>query len=180
MSDLEPVSYRSSAVESVSLLRAAIIDMMDSARQMAEAGDWESLMTGLAPLQSILADMRMLENQVKQHILETMPSKRVSVSGVGTAERMKRVTRKNWDSEELLRFVVLGALVDQETGEIPADPVVAVDRVLSEVRACVPFTGSTSWRVGALKDRGIDPDEWCDQNLEDYSLKFTRNKSEDY
>lgn len=157
--------------------RAGIMSMMASAQEMAEAGDWESLIAGLAPLQSILSDMRFLENQVKQHILETMPDKRVSVQNVGTAERVKRVSRKNWDSDALLRNIVLEALVDQETGEIPSSPVEAVDQVIAEVRACVPFTGSTAWRVGALKERGYDPDEWCDQNLEDYSLKFTRSVS---
>jgi hypothetical protein len=106
-----------------------------------------------------------------------MPERKVVVSGVGIVERKAKITRRNWDSEELLRKIVVNALVDQETGEIPSSPVEAVHQVVAEIRACVPFTGSTAWRVGALKERGYDPDEWCEENKDGYSIQFTRDRS---
>jgi len=157
-------------------LRVAIADMVADARSLAESEDWESLIRGLEPLQQILSDLRILENDVKNYIAETMPERRVSVEGVGTVERKAKITRRNWDSDELLRKIVMGALLDPDTGEIPSSPLEAVDRVMGEVKACVPFTGSTGWRVGALKDRGIDPDEWCEENRDGYSIQFTRDK----
>jgi len=163
----------------VFLLRVAIADMIDDAAALAESGDWESLIRGLGPLQEVLGDLRLLESSVKQYIADTIPERQVTVEGVGTVERLKKTTRRNWDSEELLRKIVVGALIDPETGEIPSSPLEAVDKVMAEVKACVPFTGSTGWRVGALKDRGFDPDEWCEQNTDGYTIKFLR-KNKDF
>jgi len=159
-------------------LRTAIADMIDDASSLAENGDWESLIRGLGPLQEVLGDLRILESSVKQYIADTIPERQVTVEGVGTVEKMKKTTRRNWDSEELLRKIVVTALIDPETGEIPSSPVEAVDKVMGEVKACVPFTGSTSWRVGALKERGYDPDEWCEQNTDGYTIKFLRKNKD--
>lgn len=179
MPEIEPfessdVANRGSQ-DGIAELRYALMLMSERADALAEAGDWEALITGLAPIQAVLGDLRQLEREVKAHIVDTMPERQVTVEGVGTVERVKKVTRRNWDSAELLRFIVNGALVDSETGEIPSSPVEAVERVMAEIYACAPFTGSTGWRVGALKERGIVVDEWCEENLEDYTLKFIRN-----
>jgi hypothetical protein len=177
MSELEKVEHLPESVESpVFLLRVAIGDMYEQAASLAEQDDWESLIRGLGPLQQILGDLRLLESRVKTYIADTMPERRVTVEGVGTVEKLKKVTRRNWDSDELLRKIVSRAIVDEETGEIPSSPLEAVDMVVNEIRACVPFTGSTGWRVGALRDRGFDPDEWCEENPDGYSIKFIRNK----
>jgi hypothetical protein len=162
---------------SVMATRLGIAQMVDDAKALAEAGDYEALIRGLEPLQQILGDLRILEHAVKNYIADTMPERKVVVSGVGIVERKAKITRRNWDSEELLRKIVVNALVDQETGEIPSSPVEAVHQVVAEIRACVPFTGSTAWRVGALKERGYDPDEWCEENKDGYSIQFTRDRS---
>lgn len=182
MTELEPVQDQTPIPvgptgESVEALRVALSRMEQDAQALADAGDWESLIRGLEPLQQILGDLRGIERSVKVWIAETMPERRVSVPGVGTVERKAQITRRNWDSEELLRKLVVRALVDPETGEIPSSPMDAVERVLSEIRACVPFTGSTAWRVGPLRDRGFDPDEWCEENRDGFSIQFSRDRS---
>lgn len=179
MTEIEHVANAPVAGESpVRSLRMAIGEMVTDVQSLAEAGDWESLIRGLEPLQQILGDLKILETDVKKHIGETMPERRVHVEGVGSVEKKAKITRRNWDSEELLRKIVVGALVNPETGEIPSSPSGAVDKVMTEVRACVPFTGSTGWRVAALKDRGFDPDEWCEQNMNGYTIVFSRDKSD--
>ena len=157
--------------------RLGIAQMIDDVKALAEAGDYEALIRGLEPLQQILTDLRLLEFDVKKHIAATMPERIVSVPGVGTVERKMKITRRNWDSDELLRKIVVNALVDKETGEIPSSPIEAVEAVVAEIKACVPFTGSTSWRVGALKERGFDPDEWCEENKDGFSIQFNRDRS---
>jgi hypothetical protein len=175
VTEIEKVNQAVDIQESdvVLAIRVAIAGMMDQIDQLAETGDWESLVRGLAPLRDVIGDLRIIQTKATNAIIDTMPERMVTVEGVGTVERLKKTTRKNWDSEELLRFVVRHALVDEETGEIPSSPMEAVDKVIREVRAVVPFTGSTGWRVGELKKRGIDPDEWCEQNTDGYSLKVT-------
>lgn len=176
MTEIEKIEgeLASQETSAVYLLRVGIADMMDDATELAKAGDWEALIRGLEPLQQVLSDLRLLESTVKQHIADTLPERMVTVEGVGTVERVSKTTRRNWDSEELLRKIVSMALVDPETGEIPSSPVEAVDKVIDEVRAVVPFTGSTGWRVGELRKRGIDPDEWCEEDRDGYSIKFIR------
>jgi hypothetical protein len=166
------------ATDPVRALRVAITGMADDAQTLAEQGDWEALIRGLEPLQQVLGDLRDLERDVKGYIADTMPESRVSVDGVGTVERKAQITRRNWQSDDLLALLVRRALVDETTGEIPSSPMEAVANVLREVKACVPFTGSTGWRVGALRDRGLTPDEWCDENLNGFTIKFTRDRSE--
>lgn len=166
------------SADPVQSLRRAILAMSDDAKHLAETGEWEALIRGLEPLQKVLGDLRILERDVKNYIADTMPEPRVTVEGVGTVERKAQITRRNWQSEDLLRLLVRRALVDETTGEIPSSPMEAVSRVLDEIQSCVPFTGSTAWRVGALRDRGLDPDDWCDENLNGFTIKFTRDRSE--
>lgn len=161
----------------VEALRVAIVRMMDEAAALVQAGDWEALIRGLEPLQQVLGDLRLLEQQVKRGIADTMPERRVSVEGVGTVERKAKVTRKGWDSDELLRKIIAGAILDEETGELPESPVVAADLILQELRAVLPITGSLGWRVTALRERGIDPDEWCTEDRDGYTISFMRDRS---
>lgn len=158
-------------------LREAIGAMVDDVTALVEAGDWEALVRGLEPLQQVLGDLRLVEQQAKRGIAATMPDRRVTVDGVGTVERKARITRKNWDSDELLRKIIAGAILDEATGEVPSSPVVAADLILQELRAVMPITGSLGWRVTALRERGYDPDEWCEEDRDGFTISFTRDRS---
>jgi hypothetical protein len=182
MTEIEPIQDatpipRGPSRDAVYQLRVALTAMEDDAKALAEAGDWQSLIRGLEPLQQIIGDLRIIERSVKNWIADTIPERKVTVPGVGTVERKAQITRRNWQSDDLLRKIVVQALVDPDTGEIPSSPMEAVERVLSEIRACVPFTGSTGWRVGALRERGFDPDEWCEENLNGFTIQFSRDRS---
>lgn len=179
MGELEPTNNSIETItgDAVTVLRNAIGTLLDDVQRLADEGDWEGLVRGLEPLQQIIVDLRIVESAAKRNILELMPSRMEVVEGVGSIEKYKKVTRRNWQSDDLLRAIVRNALVDQTTGEIPSSPMEAVDRVITEIKACVPFTGSTAWRVTALRDRGFDLDEWCEQNFEDWTLRFNRDKS---
>jgi hypothetical protein len=160
--------------EPVVALREAIARMGDSVRLLAEQGDYESLVRGLEPLQQVIGDLRVIEHDAKRFIADTMPDRRVTVEGVGTVERRAKITRKNWDSDELLRKIVAAAVVNPETGEIPNSPMEAADRILQEIRACLPITGSLGWRLGALRERGYDPDEWCQEHRDGYTISLSK------
>lgn len=162
----------------VQALRVAIGAMMDDVAALVEAGDWEALIRGLEPLQQVLGDLRLIEQQVKRGIADTMPERRVTVEGVGTVERKAKVTRKNWDSDELLRKIIAVAILDRETGELPSSPMIAADLILQELRAVMPITGSLGWRVTALRERGFDPDEWCEEHRDGFTISFARDRSQ--
>jgi hypothetical protein len=178
MTELEPVSPlpQPAPTDAVRALREAIAKITDDAKVLAEAGDYEGLIRGLEPLQQIIGDLRIVENDVRNFIADTMPERRVTIPGVGTVERRLKITRRNWDSEAILRRLIMQALVDPETGEIPNSPMEAVDKVIVEVKACAPFTGSMAWRTTALRERGFDLDEWCEEHRGGYTVTFSRNK----
>jgi len=150
-------------VSPVAELAAKVADIREQVMALAEAGDWEGLVRGLVPMQQMLRELRDLESLVKQATAECLPSKRVTVEGVGTVERRAATQRKRWDSDELLRRLVFASLVDENTGEMVAtDALDAAERVHAVVSDVLPITGSLGWRVGALRERGVDPDEWCE------------------
>ena len=163
----------------VAALSAQVEQIREGIEELAEAGDWEALVRGVVPLAAIMKQLRELEAFAKQRTAETMPEKRLTVEGVGTVERRAATQRRKWDSEELLRKILVQALVDTETGEIKADtPMEAADVVMHEVLECLPVTPSVGWRVTALKARGFDADEWCETTYGAPTIQITTSNRE--
>lgn len=98
----------------------------------------------------------------EQALADVMPDKRLELEDLPVLERRQGKDRKKWRSDELLSYLVRGALVDPETGEVETDPLALRDRLVSELTACVPFTGSLGWRVMALRERDVPIDEFCE------------------
>ena len=94
-------------------------------------------------------------------LAKSMTDKRETVTGVGTFEKHRKSNRKKWD-KDLLRVVLDTVLVDTETGEV-TDPS-PIDKVLHVWNLGAP-------RVTALRERGIDPDDWCEVEYGDLTLQ---------
>lgn len=154
MTDLVPVSDR--APDALRPLRTAVAQLDDQRKELAEAGEYERLIYGLAALVPLLRDLRELERALKQDIAELLPEKRVEVEGVGVVERRTSTSYKGWQSEDLLREIVQSCSTVDENGELHTDP----ERLIAVLKQAVPFTGSLGWRVGVLRDLGFDVDEW--------------------
>lgn len=134
-------------------VRQAIAYMPDRIRELEEAGDTRWLASGLADLRTLLADLKVVERDAEDALARVMPTKTEVVDGIGTLERKRAGRWKDWHSDALIEEVVTSA-VDKDTGEL------SVVAVLDALRECVPFTPSLGWRTTALKERGIDPDEF--------------------
>lgn len=171
MSDLEPLGTpdRVRAMEGIA---AAILAADQTRRELAEAGDWESLAWGLDRLRAIRAAFGDVIQATETDVAELMPSKRETIDGLGTIERRKGSTRKKWESAELVRRLVRDALDPDGTGEIPESVPEAVEAAVGALVECAPFTSSMGWRVGPLRDRGIDPDEWCETTPGRVTIQF--------
>lgn len=74
------------------------------------------------------------------------------IDGVGVVKRHKRKARTKWDSPDLLRTVLDSRLVDKTTGVVKEES--PLDRVLHVWNLGAP-------RATALKERGIQIDEYC-------------------
>lgn len=98
-------------------------------------------------------------------IAEVMDEQQVTVDGYGTIKRHPNVSRRAWQSEDLLRLILDSRQIDPETGEAESQ----VD-ILKKVFGLKGYQA----RLGALRDRGIDPDEWCSTERRGWKLEVLR------
>lgn len=140
----------------VTAIRAGILASYARMIELADDGDLDRLLVGLAVCDIIANDLRDLRSEVGARAHRLMDRRRVSIEHVGTFERqatLKRAT--DWDA--ILTEIRGRALVD-EHGEVVDDPVAAVDRCLELVRKIVPLYESTGAKQGGLKDAGVNLD----------------------
>ncbi len=111
----------------------------------------------LSAIRGLRAGLKPFEDRVERDLMETAGSKRFVVEGLGEVQIRKSVKRTQWDNDALAQVVVAYALdervLDEESGEYES-AFQAVARVLMEC-------ARPSWRIIPLRDRGIDPDEYC-------------------
>lgn len=146
----------------ITLLREVLAQADTQRANLAAAGDGETIARAIPLLKALYGDLATLIRSCEDDVVAWMPDRKVEIDGLGVLERRKATDRKRWESELLLRQCVRAALDPDDTGEIPADPIEAVDRVLATLVDVMPVTPSLGWRVSALRALGIDPDEWCE------------------
>lgn len=147
------------AIESTQIvptLRAFFAAIEAEAERLADHP--EATVQALARVDAMLADLRYVRDRLHQITavaLKEQGIRRLTVEGVASVEAKVDTRRTDWDNETLLDLV-LAALpvryVDIETGEMlePAD-----------MRALLAPYFRPDWRLTALRNLGIDPDEWC-------------------
>lgn len=141
--------------------RNAIEALDAQAENLAIDGQTDLLAFGLDRIRELRRVLGDLERNVESHIVDLMAGKTEAVDGLGTLERRRGTDRKAWQSDQLLDAVVQVAVDPEGTGEIGTAGDV-LDAVVQAITACVPITASLGWRVTALRERGFDPDEWCE------------------
>lgn len=166
-------------------IRIALAGLEDQARAIAERGDYELLAIGYAELTTLKKDLNTVLGILSDLIVDTVPvqvsekgreyREPFTIEGVGTFEVVRRGATRKWDSEELLRKIVRDHIVDRETGEIPDEATLAaIQRVVDAIYAAAPFTASMGWRTTALKELGVDIDDYCEtKRPEGHTLKLT-------
>lgn len=130
----------------------------ESEEVLATQASIEKQVRELVWLKSQKAAITELITQTENAIGEAMAGKRLELPGLGVIERNKRSARKAWnhaDLQQAIRQVAMdNRLADPETGELET-AAEAEARLLKE-------TANPSWRTTALKEIGIDPDEYCE------------------
>lgn len=133
-------------VDGVEHLRK-VINTWDSDFQ-EDAHPLENLAAFLFLVDLHVAELRMFRSRIEQEIAKRAKTKLVEFPG-GTAEIRAGAKRKNWDWTLLADAVVEAAM---EQGESPKDALID----------CVGVTPSHNWRVGALRKRGLNPDDYAE------------------
>jgi hypothetical protein len=111
----------------------------------------------IVALKGVIAAARDAMDLVEQHTIRTMPDRQAVVDGF-VLERKSGTVRKAWDHPLLASLVARRATFDAETGEVLIKPEDA-QRVIDEL---LTVGHIDYWRAGALRERGIDPDQYCE------------------
>lgn len=119
----------------------------------------ESLVAALHATQSVRSSLAHLEDRLNELVVAKAPAQTFEVPCIGFVQIKRSSARKAWQHDELLSLVARKAsearVPDPETGEVESE----AEAVLREVRACAGFS---YWKVGELRVRGIDPDEYVE------------------
>lgn len=118
---------------------------------------------------AVIEDANRVLQQVRsvavRQIAESMSDWEVTVNGIGTFKKHVQRSRTQWDCEDLLRVVRDSRLVNVDTGEIAEES--ELDKVRHVWNLGAP-------RTGALKERGIDADEFCHVERRGHTIELVR------
>lgn len=101
------------------------------------------------------------ERDIEAHLAEAMGDEKVMViAGIGSLERKASPVKPSWDHEGLRKLIAAASrderVLNESTGEIEGEAEAAL-RVLLDCAAV------TYYRMGKLKDRGIDGKRFREQ-----------------
>lgn len=203
----EAVQRRAAAARQESalqLLRQAIGDLDVQRAELAAAGDYETLAHGGADVAALIADLGILLSQVRRDVavlLDALPREnrrakpRAMVAGLGMVEVDGGTEWKGWESERLLRDLVVRALLvftgltpaewnASEDGDYVDESVGTItDAVCAVLLDCLPVTESLGWRRGqkqpdgtysGLRGQGIDLDDYAERTAKPRLAKFPK------
>ena len=128
---------------------------------------FDELVADLVDTRARIADLRERERELVDAIHAAAPARKTETEH-GLVEVSKRRNRR-WDHDETIKHVVSRALderaIDPVTGEV--EPSWAV--VTRAIRECA---GIGYWRVTALRERGLDADEFAETTSETNSVQI--------
>ena len=132
----------------------------------------EHLLDELVTTRAAIAAYRDQEKQIIELIHEAAPKRKFEVAGLGLVQVATSRNRK-WDNDDTMRHVVARALderpIDPDTGEL-LDQRPTWEVVADVIMRCA---GIGYWRVGALRDLGLDPDEFAETTSTSKSVRIT-------
>ena len=153
----------------IQIFNNALMQMDDYRMKLHEESDYESLAHGLVNLIDFKNNLTALVQAIEADIYDLLPQKKLPVEGVCLIEKRRSSTKK-WDSEGLLNDIVNSQL-NNGTGEItPTD----VFELIDTLKKVLPLTASLSWRSTALKDIGVDVDNYTEVTYGRPTVQITR------
>ncbi len=117
-------------------------------------GDAESLAELALLLRELASAYKGAADLCDEHIGYIVDTGRSFNVGSYEVTPRKTASRTKWQNDDLLRAVLDSRLIDFETGEITEET------PLEKIRHVFALSGGSA-RITALKDRGIDADEYC-------------------
>ena len=147
-------------------LADSVTDLDDMIRK-CESGDVKDTLTEAFKAREALTAaalyLTMARDAWDNLLADAMGRYELAIDGVGVVRRHKNARSRNWQSEDLLRAVLDTRLVDDEGTFIDETP-------LDKIRDVYGLGGYQA-RIGKLKARGLDPDEWCESESTGWKIQ---------
>lgn len=134
------------------------LSLYDATMEAIKSGSLDDTAAAVAFLDQVKREVSDMLEQAKATLVDAMGNAPEVVSHGITFEKKVGAARKTWDHKALGDIVaqrIVDMNVDMETGEMLASPVEMVKQVLG-------YTGVSYWRVGELKNIGINADSYCE------------------
>lgn len=100
------------------------------------------------------------ERELERQIADLMSGDVVNLADNIVLERRRGTKRTRWQSDELFNRLRTISRFSLETGE-EVDRDTHLEQFTRALKECLPLTPSLSWRAGALREWGTDPDEYA-------------------
>ena len=134
------------------------LSLYDATMDAIKAGSVDDIALAVAFLDQVKREVSDMLEQAKATLVDSMGTTPEIVSHGITFEKKVGAARKTWDHKSLGDVVaqrIVDMSVDMETGEVITSPLDMVKQVLD-------YTGVSYWRVGELKNIGINADAYCE------------------
>lgn len=153
-----PVAFSSTDI--VGSLRK-FFDEMDKEAE-ARKDDPVAMVNALARLEALLADVRYVRDTVRRYAAESMEAERIRkliIEGLCTMEAQSSGAPRKWHDDKLLTHVLKPYMIVDGNGEFVDHGTLAAEML--------EWFSVSYWRVGKLKDEGVAPEDYCDQELDE-------------
>lgn len=142
--------------QAVAMLRSLAVEL--DALADRHPTEWEGLTYLRGVLRVLISDLRTVERKVEDLQAAAMPGYQADVEGVGRIKRHsgKGWARDRWAHDRLVARLGRHAVVTADGEVEQLDPVAAAIRGAAAVLECA----RVEWKLGALRDRGIDPEDY--------------------
>lgn len=122
----------------------------------------------LMQIRGLKAHLADVAAEIERVLIESAPSRKFVVPGIGEVQIRKSMRRTDWDNEGLTRVLVAYALDERKLDEITGEYESAHEAVARLLTEC----SRPSWRVTPLKARGLDPSEFCHEEPDAVSVQL--------
>lgn len=141
-------------------LSALLLRLADQADQLAQAEDINALADGLFNLRGFRQEVTDLERHIESRLADVMPADVVNVDDDIVLERRRGNVRKSADWGGIMAALRVATAAD-ENGVL-LSPQERAERYAAALEQVAPLTASVPPRAGAMRDRGLNPDEFTE------------------
>lgn len=157
---LSPSGVPAPAAPRLDLLTSSIAEVSSAVAGWIDTAAEVEALDALATVRQARQDLAQVEAVLERHAARVMTGNVIEWPG-GVAERHFGKSRKEWAHDDLVRQVVQLIAVDAATDKASGETDEMLAALVQDACARFALTHRPDWRVTALKQLGVDADDYC-------------------